>query len=129
MEIQGPPGERFKEFLQRANAAGQGEHPVSKRGHFRLALMHGTDHVEFREALVHPFPVHQQAGNDADHAPLCGQDGVHQNAHEADRRPAIDQLQLPGGQFSAERTGGCQICRAGTPVRLGEHTSVSYRTS
>ena len=85
-----------------AEAAGQRDEAISQLGHERLALVHGADDVELRQAGVPDLAGHQRLGNHPDDLTTSAERGVCQQAHQADGGSAIDQPDSAPRQFAAQ---------------------------
>ena len=59
MDPELPPGPLLEYFFERAGAAGQCDKSVCKRHHFGLALVHGGDDMQFRDAGILNLTVHE----------------------------------------------------------------------
>ena len=110
MKPQLAPGQNFAEFLEGAEAAGQGDETVGQLGHARLAGVHRIDDFDPRQCPVIDgaaghFLAHQGFGNDADDRAAGGQTGIGHGAHQADIAGAVDQFDATRGQQLAELFG------------------------
>ena len=74
---------------------------VGELGHQGLALVHGPDDVELREACVPDFAVHQRPRHDAYHLAAGPQRGVGDDAHQADVAAAVDERGVPLCEYAA----------------------------
>lgn len=114
MQVQLGPGEDLAEFVQGAETAGQGHESIGEIRHESFAFVHGVDESEFCDAAVGKFPVFEKAGNDSDDLSATGEDGVRDDAHESDIAPAIDEGELPTGDFEPESPGCLGVVGVGT---------------
>ena len=100
------PGPDFEEFLQRADAARQGDEGLHPLCHHLLALVHGVDHVQFLQVGMPHLPVHQHAWDHADDPAAVGQHRIGDEAHEADLAAAVDQLPATLADHATDVPGG-----------------------
>ena len=78
------PGQYFKKFVKRAEAARQDDKAIGAIEHDLLALVHAVDNDGLREAVMPHFGARQMIGNDADDLALGCQYGIGNFRHQAD---------------------------------------------
>ena len=60
VQAQLSPGGHLGELVERPQATGQGDEPIGELDHRRLALVHGADHPQVREAGVGDLGVDER---------------------------------------------------------------------
>ena len=102
------PGEDLEEFVEGADAAGEGDEAAGDVGHHLFTLVHGVYDAEFVDAGVAEFFVHELPGDDAGDAAASAsvEDGVGEVAHEPGAAAAVDEGDVTVGHFGAEGAGG-----------------------
>ncbi len=110
------PGERLEKFLQRPDAAGQRDEPVTEIGHELFAIVHGGDDVELRHAAVAEFLFHQRGRDDADDLTARAHGCVGDHTHETDMAAAIDEPDTLRGKHRPELRGSLAMARV-RPLR------------
>ena len=96
------PGDDLQHLFEGAVAAGEDQESVGELGHAGLALVHGLDKFEAREAAVGDFAVREHVRQNADDLSAGGKGGVGDCAHEADFGSAVDEAEAGGGDGLAE---------------------------
>lgn len=95
------PGQHFAEFVESSEAAGHGDESVRKRGHQRLALVHGADDPQILQSAMSRFLFDQQFRDDAGNVPTLEEHGVGQLSHHAEMAAAIDEAKAVRGDLLA----------------------------
>lgn len=90
------PGDGFEQFVQRAEAAGQGDVGIRERGETLLALVHGGYLLEVDARL--PNLGCQIRRDDADYFAAGGHCRFRQRAHQAYPGTAVDDAELSSYQ-------------------------------
>jgi hypothetical protein len=96
------PGNDFEQLFEGSVAAGKDEEGVGELGHAGLALVHGFDELEAREAAVSDLAVGEDVGQNADDGCSGGKGGVGDCAHETDFGSAVDESESCGSDSLAE---------------------------
>lgn len=112
VEPQLRPGENFAEFIERAEAAGQGDERVAQLRHQRLALVHRVDDAQFGDASMRQLARHQRPWDHADDLAASGQSSIGQLTHEADVPASINKANPPPRQKDTElerRSSECGV--------------------
>ena len=99
------PGHLLDQFLQRADAAGQGDERVGAFEHQPLALVHVGRDDHFLNARQHMFAGSQKIRNDAGDGAAVIQRGFGDRAHQADRTAAIDEADIVLGESLSQGDG------------------------
>ena len=97
------PGDDLEELVGRPMAAGERDESVGQVGHERLALVHGADDVELREALVRDLAVDEGLRDDPNDLAASRQHGVRQDPHQADGSAAVHEPDPAPRQLLPER--------------------------
>ena len=107
------PGHLFDQFLQRADAAGQGDECIGMLEHQPLALVHVRRDDHFLNASQHMFPGPEEVRNDPGHGAAMVQRGFGDRTHQPDRSTAINQPDIVLGENLPQGEGGFDKARAG----------------
>ena len=79
------PSQDFQDFLEGAEAAGQGDEGILLLGHQRLAFVHGVDDVQVLQVEVYDFAGDERLrGMTPVTLPPPARHGVRENAHQTD---------------------------------------------
>ena len=84
------PRSDLREFLERTEAARQGDEPIRQLGHDRLSLVERADDAQLRDAGMRELAVHEPLRDHPDHLATGIQRGVGERAHQADTTATID---------------------------------------
>src|ERR1700743_1072274 len=95
------PGDDFKKFLERADAAGQRDKTIGQFRHKRFAFVHGLDDAQVRQSAMADFLGHEGFWNDADDVSARCENRIGNYTHEADISSAIHEFNAASGEFSA----------------------------
>ena len=109
MQAELGPGEDFEDFLEGADATGQGGEAIGQFGHAMFAIVHGGDGFQPGERRVADFLSGELFGDHADHLTADPQGGVGERAHQADVAAAVDQGDVCGGEEPAEFPRGVEV--------------------
>ncbi len=124
------PGHDLEELVEGAVSAGKSEEAVRGVRHARLALVHRVDDVELREPEVRDLARREAGGNDAVRDSALLEDGVREDAHEADPAAAEHEAGSGARDLAADGGGLLGVGRrdAGArPAEDGEHRAVEGR--
>ena len=100
------PGEDFKEFVEGAIAAGEGDEGLAFFDHEELALVHAGGDVEVGEVGVFELAGVEEGGDDAGDMAAGGEGGIGDGAHHANTAAAVDEADLALGEGLAGLDGG-----------------------
>ncbi len=117
------PSKSFKEFVERAETAGQGEEGLGDFVHERLAVVHGFDDMEAAESGVGDLFVNERLRDDANDVPAGGKSGVGEGAHQTDAGAAVDEAQAAAGDFRAGEARRVHVDAAGARTGSAEDTN------
>jgi hypothetical protein len=95
---------RIDQFLQRADAAREGDEGVGALEHQLFARMQVARDDALLGAHQHMLAIGQEFGNDSGDEPAVVEDRFGAGAHQAGRAAAVDQRDAVLGQDSAEPT-------------------------
>src|SRR5207237_4756082 len=99
----------LEDFLEGAQAAGEGEEGVAPFFHEGFAVAHAVgDDQLVGEGVVNAFVDHE-LGGDADDFAAGGAGGVGEGLHEADRVAAVDEGPVVAGDGAAAGFGGVEV--------------------
>ena len=110
------PGEDFGEFLEGAEAAGQGDEGIRQLGHESLALVHGGDDAEVFESAVRNFFGNKGLGYDADDFATAGKHGVGDGSHQSDASTAVNEADSAAGEKGAHVPRGVGVRGLGAAI-------------
>ena len=100
------PGQLLHQFLQRADAAGQGDEGVGTLEHQPLALVHVGRDDHLLNALQGVLAGGQKVRDDAGDGAAMIEHGGRHRAHQPDRTAAIDEADVVLGEGLAQCDGG-----------------------
>jgi hypothetical protein len=116
------PGGDLSEFLQRAQATGEGDEGIGQVVHELLALMHRPDLVQRGQARVGDFTGEQARWDYPDDPAAVAESGIGQLTHEANAAPPVDKVHAAAGDQDAQSTGSIPVAGISRYRRPAEHT-------
>jgi hypothetical protein len=115
------PREDLEQLVERAEAAGQRHERIGELAHRGLALVHRADDAQLGQAGVGDLPVDEGARDDADDAPSRRERRVGRLAHQADARPAVDELHPRACDLRPQIARRRRVARANAGPGPAEH--------
>ena len=105
------PGELLDQFLERADAARQGDEGVGALVHHALARVHVGHNDEFLRALEGEFPVPEEIRDNSCDVAAARHNLARHDAHEPVVAAAIDEAHAGGRELAAQRLRGRREAR------------------
>lgn len=115
------PCHDFKKFLERAEAARQGDESIRQLSHERFSFVHGFNDSQIGQSAMTHFPGHKRFRNDADNFAARCQDRISKYAHKAHVATTIDERNITTRQFGSGLPCGLSINGMGTVAGAAEN--------
>ncbi len=93
--------QHFAEFVESSKAAGHGDEFVRKRGHQRLALVHGANDPQSLQPAMGRFLFDPQFRDDSGNVPTLEEHGLGHVSHQAEMAASIDEAKAVRGDLLA----------------------------
>lgn len=123
------PRGNLEQFLPRSQTARQCDECIRQARHHGLAVVHGSDHVQFAQPMVCHFLFDECLRNHTNNAPADLERRVGNDTHQADVGSAIYNTDVTRGEQSTELSRGVGIRRSRARTRTCENADVHATVS